>query len=357
MRAAAAAAGAIALAAVAAPRLPVPKTVHTGSGPVSAIAQDGNLLGWVDADDTGCNAVHVLQADGTTATTPQPEDGSMTCHWDVDTGATRLALAAGASAAVWTLHEAGGAPVDYVMSATLGGPETRVDRLAHSSDGTGFWLGGVAGGGTTLAYSVADVEYVDKLGCLSGGSCKRTIAGGGIHLVSDGEERLLPGSRPALELATAAGRIAYVQAAAAATGPPVAARRAPVRVVAATTGATVCSVRPRGVPLALALTPNVLALLTRSGKHDLVSWYGSTTGTQLGSLRVSRNAAPELAASNRLAVYRVGHTLRGITLRTGRARTLVHTPSPPLDFSLAGSQLAWGENRGGTSRVRVLVVG
>lgn len=356
MRAAAAAAGAIALAAVAAPRLPVPKTVHTARGPVAAVAQDGDLLAWLDADATGCNAVHVLQADGSTVTTPEPEAGSMTCHWDVATAATRLALAAGASAALWTLHEAGGAPVDYVMSATLGGPETRVDRLSHASDDTGLWLGGVAGGGTTLAYSAADVEYADKMACLSGGSCKRKIAGGGVYVVSGGQERLLPGSRPALALATAAGRIAYVQAAAAPIGPPVASGRLPVRVVAATSGAAVSSVRPQGFPLALALAPNVLALLTRNGKHDLVTWYGATTGLQLGSLRVSSSAAPALAASNRLVVYRVGRTLRGISLRTGRARTLAQTPAPPLDFSLSGSQLAWGENRAATSRVRVLVV-
>jgi hypothetical protein len=352
----AAAAGAIALAAVAAPRAPVPQTLHSGQGRVAAVTQDGQLLAWLDAAESGCNAVHVLGSDGDKLTAPKPAAASMTCRWDVSDGKPQLALAAGASSVLWTLHQGGGAALDYVMTAGIGEPEERVDKLAHGSDGTGLWLGGVAGDGTTLAYSVADVEYADKLSCLSGGSCKRVIAGGGIHLVSQGQEKLLPGSKPALALSASDGRIAYVQAAFAPAGPPLANGRLPVRVVSASSGTVVSSIQPQGVPLAIALAPDVLAVLTRSGTGDRVSWFDATAGTPLGGVSVSPNAAPELAANNHAIVYRVGRVLRGISLRTDRIRTLARATVTPLEFTLAGPRLAWGENRSATSRIRAVLL-
>lgn len=361
MRAAAAAAGAIALAAVGGARAALPQTAHSGHEPVAAIAQDGRLLAWLAAGGNGCNTIRVLGARGATMRAPQPAAGSMTCHWDVGDGMPQLALAAGASAVLWTLHEGSAAATDYVMTAGLGGPEVRVDRLAHASDGTGLWLGGIAGAGITLAYSVVDVEYVNKLGCLSGTApCKRRIAGGGIRVVTEGEGRLLPGSRPALELAASDGRIAYVQAAAVPSGPPAApvpTSHLPVEVVDATSGAPLSSVRPLGVPLAIALSPDVLAVLWRSRNLEIVSWYDATSGTKLGSVPVSPLAAPELAASNRLVVYRVGRLLRGISLRTGRIRKLARAAVTPTGLTLSGSRLAWAENRGATDRVRTLAVG
>jgi hypothetical protein len=350
----AAAAGAIALATVAGPHAPAVQTVHTGHGRVAAVTQDGQLLAWLDDAGSGCNSVHVLGARGATETAPKPATASMTCRWDVGDGRPQLALAATSSQALWTLHEGGDSPLDYVMTASLDGPEMRVDKLAHGSDGTGLWLGGLAGAGTTLAYSFADVEYVDKLACLSGGSCKRKIAGGGIRIVADGQEKPLPGSRPALALAASAGRIAYVQATAAPSGPPVPSDRLPVRIVSAATGDPVSSVQPHGVPLAIALSPDVLALLTRSLNVEVVSWYDASSGTQLGSVPVSPQAANALAASDRAIVYRVGRTLRAISVRTGRIRTLAKAAVAPLGFTLAGSRLAWAENRGATNRIRAL---
>jgi len=357
VRAAAAAAGAIALAALGAPRAALPQTAYAGHGRVAAVAQDGRLLAWLAADGSGCNVVDVLGVRGATMHAPLPAADSMTCHWDVSDGNPKLAVATGASAVLWTLHQGGGTTVDYVMTAPLNGPESRVDRLAHASDGTGLWLGGVAGAGTTLAYSAADVEYANQLGCLSGGSCKRRIAGGGVYVVSGGEERVLPGSRPALGLAASSGRIAYIQAAAAPAGPPVANARLPLQVVSATGGSAVCSAQPHGVPLAIALAPDVLAVLARSGKSDRVSWYDASSCAALGSTTVPEGAAPGLVANDHLAVFRVGRTLRGISLRTGKVRTLARATSAPVDLTLAGPRLAWAENRGDTSRVRTLSVG
>jgi hypothetical protein len=353
VRAAAAAAGLLAVASVSVTGAPATRTVRVGRDPIAAFTQDGGMLAWLGVGGADCNSVRVLTAGGSRLTAPQPADDSMTCHWDVEHGHPELALAAGSSSALWTLHEGGGVSTDFVMAAGLGGREVRVDRLAHDSDGTGLWLGGLAGSGTTLAYSVADVEYANEMACLSGGSCRRKIAGGGVHVVANGTERLLPGTKPALAISTAAGRVAYVQAAAGATG-PVPSARLPLRIVDAKSGQPVCSIRPGGEPLAVSLASDVLAVLTRSGDTDRISWYDATRCTRLGRIRVVIHTAPELAASNRLVVYRVGRVLRGIALPSRRVRTLVRAAVPPVGFSLAGRSLAWAENRATGGRIRVL---
>src|SRR5689334_4599265 len=96
----------------------------------------------------------------------------MTCHWDLTDGQPELAFAAGMSTALWTLHESGPAPFDWVVAASVGGPERQLERLAHASDGTGKWLGGVAGAGRALGYSWDEVEYVDKVACCPGPSLR-----------------------------------------------------------------------------------------------------------------------------------------------------------------------------------------
>ena len=318
---------------------------------IAAFAQDGPFLAWFAPSAKSCNVVHVLAlANGGQVRLPDETANApnVTCHWVV-VPPVRLALAESADNVLWTLREPAPVPFDYVLGAGGADPlERRFAEVAHGKTGIGLWLGGVAGAGTTLAYSAADVEYANQLGCLSGGSCKRRIAGGGVYVVSGGEERVLPGSRPALGLAASSGRIAYIQAAAAPAGPPVANARLPLQVVSATGGSAVCSAQPHGVPLAIALAPDVLAVLARSGKSDRVSWYDASSCATLGSTTVPEGAAPGLVANDHLAVFRVGRTLRGISLRTGKVRTLARATSAPVDLTLAGPRLAWAENRGDT---------
>jgi hypothetical protein len=324
---------------------------------VDALAQDGRVVAWLASGGRKCNAVHLLD-DGKTELVPSPAAGSMTCHWDLADEQPQLALAANDSAVLWTLHENGPFPVDYVLGAHAGGPERRLDRLAHASNGTGLWLGGVAGGGSTLAYSFVDVEYVDKISCLSGGICRRWIADGGIRTSSGGDVTLLPGAGPALQLAIAAGRLAYIAASRVeASGAPAANGSAAIEVVDATSGAPVCAVSPLGVPVAIGLAPRVLAVLTRHGRQNRISWYDATDGAQLGSVPVGRHTAPQLVTSNRIAVYRTGRTLRGIVLRTGRSRRLATITGTLSGLTLEGGSLIWAENRGVGSRIRMLTVG
>jgi hypothetical protein len=352
-----AAAGLLALAGAAAAGTSQPQTLLRSPGPVDAITQDGRAVAWLASGGSKCNAVHVVGPKGS-GTMPQPSSTSMTCHWNLAAGRSQLAFASGVSSALWTLHESGSVRFDYVLSAREHGSEQQIDRLAHASDGTGWWLAGVAGAGTTLAYSKVDVEYVDKLGCLKGGSCKKKIAGGGIYTVSDGQATELPASPPALELAAAGNRIAYVPATAVAkSGAPAPNRSAAVVIVDAHKGTVVSQAQPDGLPLAIALSPHVLAILTRHGHHDRVSWYAAGNGEKLGSSAVPRSTAPQLTASNRVVVYRVGRLLRGIALGSSHTRKLARTAPNAVGPSLLRHRLVWAENTAKDARIRELFLG
>ena len=350
--------GLLALAGVAAaaPATPPITTIEHTPAPVEALAQDGGQLAWLAGDGNKCNTVHMTVA-GTTAVLPQPPNGSMTCHWNLSAGAERLAIASGASAALWTLHEKGS---DFVMTAQTGGKEFKVDRLAHESNGTGWWLGGTTGQGTSLAYSSVDVEYIDPLACASGGSCKKKIAGGGIELVAGGQNTPLANSLPALDVAASNGRIAYIPATTVKkSGAPSASPSAPVPVLDISDGTVVSEANPVGVPLAIGLAPHVLAVLSRGtpkARSLRLTWYDPSTGQKLGEVAVSGDTAPELAVTDQDIVFHFVRNLRAVVLATGSVRSLGKTAPAHLGLSLDGTRLVWAENGRKSGRIRALSV-
>jgi hypothetical protein len=335
-------------------------TAHTlrksPGGPIAAIAENNGVAAWFTASTKGCNVVHILSPGKHDRSLPQPSSGP-TCHWSLKDTQPQLAVAARMSTAIWTLHQSGPSPADLIMSASIGGPERLLTRLAHASDGTGDWLEGVAGAGHTLAYSWDDVEYVDPDACLSHGMCKQKIADGGIRLVTRTDVNELPGAEPALQLAAAAGRIAYVPATVVKSGRPTVSLKNTLRIVDAVTGDQLGQASIKGIPVAIALSSEMLAVLTASGPHDRISWFSATDGTKLGDAVVSANAAPQLAASNRLIVYRVGRLLRAISTRAGRNGKLVKTGLNYVGLALARDRLIWAQNHGTTGRLRALTVG
>jgi hypothetical protein len=338
-----------------------PPEVHTlrksTTGPIAAIAQDGSSIAWLSSSAKACDAIHVLAPGTPDQVFPQPSSTSMTCHWDLTDGQPQLAVAARASMALWTLHESGPAPFDFVLAAPFGGAERQVDRLAHASDGTGNWLEGVAGSGKILAYSWADDEYVDKLACLSGGSCKRKIADGGIRVVTPTGVHTLPKAQPALQLAAAAGRIAYIPATRVPANRPAASTNSPIYVVDGVSGSAVSQTFVRGVPAAIALSAHVLAVLTQRGPRDRLSWFSPTTGTRLGTVVVSARAAPQIAAGDQLIVYRVYRSLYGVSTATGHIKPLGKAALNTVGPTIGKGQLVWAENHGSGGRLRALVAG
>jgi hypothetical protein len=359
VRALLATAGLLVLTGSAAAGSPTAHTLRKSTtGPIEAVAQDFYSAAWFTLGGTkGCDEIHVLSPGKPDRILPPPTPDSTTCSWDLTDGTSQLAYAARMSTALWTLHGSGPAPFDYVLAASIGGPERQLNRFAHASDGTGKWLGYVAGSGNTLAYSWNDVEYIDKLGCLSGGNCRRKIADGGIRVVTKTSDTALPEVGPALQLATAAGRIAYVPATRVPANKPGASTDGSVNVVDAITGDLLGSASLHGIPAAVALTPHLLVVLTQRGPKDRISWFSATGGPRLGSVLVSHRAAPQITASDQLIVYQVDQTLYGVSTANGSVRALAKTAPTAVGLSLSNGRLLWADNRSDGGRLRALAVG
>ena len=363
MRALLATAGLLVLAGSALAGRPTAHTLRKSQGgPIVAVAQDNNLAAWLTSGTRPCNEVHVMSPGKKDRTLPPSSSDTMTCRWSLDDGQPQLAIAAKMATALWTLHGSGNSSFDQVVAASFGGPERQLERFTHATNGVGDWLGGVAGAGRALAYSWIDVEYVDPVACLSGGSCKQKIADGGIQIVTrQGTKETyapLPGAKPALDLAAAAGRIAYIPAVAAKSGRPSANTNSPLYIVDAVNGDPVGQAAVHGIPIAIALSGRVLAVLTtQNGPRDRISWFSASDGTKLGSVLVSANAAPQLAANDRVVVYRIGHRLREIATRNGQVKTLARTALNYVGLSLSHKRLVWAENHGNTGRLRALATG
>jgi hypothetical protein len=338
---------------------PGPQTIYRdASGPIAAFAADGDLLAWFSAGVHRCNAVHVLSLTGVKVTLPKPGTQNVTCRWSVGAGPVDLAIAERSVGALWTLNQEAQVDLDYVVGADAARPrERRFDQVAHTRAGAGLWLGGIAGSGSTLVYAVTTVAYVDQVACLSGGSCLLKVAGGAIHRIVGRRNPIVRNTGPAVAVAVAAGRVAYIPARGIGTqGLPTASRGAPVPVRSARTGEIVTRIGPSGLPVGIALAAHVLALLERSGERTIIAWYDPVHGTRLGSLRVPRGTSPRIAASDRMIVYSVRRVLHAIDVAPDRVRTLLTTAAAPVGLSVEGNRILWAENLAGRGRIRSLVV-
>jgi hypothetical protein len=351
----------LACSATAAAAKPVAHTLRKSTtGPIEAVAQDNTTAAWLTAGGTKtCNAVHLLSPGKPDRSVPLPSSTGPTCRWTLAAGQSQLAVAARISTAIWSLHETGTPTFDQVIAATVGGPERQLLRFSHATDGTGKWLESVAGAGKTLAYSWDDVEYVNPQACLSGGSCKQKIADGGIRIVTKTADTPLPGSQPALQLAASAGRIAYIPATTVHGGRPYPNNGTTLDIVDAGSGAVVAQPAVGGIPIAIALSPHVLAVLTTQvTAHDRITWFSATTGAKLGSVLVSGGAvAGQLTTSDRVTVYRTGIQLHTASIATRREAKLVTTGQNYVGLALDAGRLVWGENHNGAGRLRALSVG
>jgi hypothetical protein len=338
---------------------------------IDAFAQDDGLVAWFTPGVAkACNAVWVWELGSVKQ--QLPAQGSryhnVTCTWQVPADSpVGLAVAAngGSPALLWTLHEAASRAVkfDYVLGATVAGPnERRFQQVAHTTNGVGLWLGGLAGSDGTLVYSVAQVQYKDQVACLSTpsapGACDFEVSGGGIYrVVGRKQPVLVHGAPPAIEVAASGNDVAYVAAGGAnAAGQPLPSPDVPVEVRDVQTGALLASITPTGTPLAIGLKGNVLALLSRSGKGLSLDWYDVRTGDSSGSVTPPTQTAPELSVGESAIVFRVGRSIRAADIGTGQIRTLATASSTPIGLSVAGNRVAWAENVGGRGRIRALTL-
>jgi hypothetical protein len=361
------------LAAAAAVAAAISHTAHAERQPqtlwilahsrIAAFAQDGRTIGWVASGIAPkCNVVHLQSlAYGVGYDLPSQDARNVTCRfiWG-KRQPVQLALAGGD--ALWSLPQDAPIAVDYLLGAGVGASaraERRFLEIAHTRNGVGQWLGGVAGDGDTLAYTVTSVDFADEAGCLAGDKAKCTLvkAGGGVYVVRGRQPAFVPATGPAVDIATSAGAIAYVPTGGLErSGRPRPSADLPISVVSTSTGAQISSVVPQGVPLAIALTPSVLATLERTPLGTRLAWYDRTSGRIRGSLPVPNATAPALTANDQLIVFHVGRSLRAAYVASHRTRLLARAAATPVGLSLEGSRLAWAENLPGRSRVQVLYV-
>jgi hypothetical protein len=348
-----------------------PKTIYAApSGTIAAFAQDRQVLAWFAPSTKGCNKVWELSLDsGASVSLPDesPATPNVTCSWDVT---PPVSLALSGTDALWTLREKQATlPFDYVLGAGAGADtrERRFQEITHTRKGPGLWLGGIAGNtvrsdGQTvgsLVYGVAQVSYVDEIGCLSGGSCQMKLAGGGVYsVVGRPPGNLIANTRAAVAVAVSGPTLAYIPAATAGPqGTPVASADQPIEILDVTTGVSIAHAMPSGTPLALALAPHVLVTLERTATGSLkLAWYSATTGVDIGSIDVPPATALDISANDQIAVFRTGRFLHVLTFATGHSRTVAQTVGTPIGVSLAGSRLAWAENVKGRGRIRALYV-
>ncbi len=340
---------------------------------IQAFAQDGDLLAWFEPSTKKCNSVWVWQLGSAKVKLPAQgaKSHNVTCRWQVPAGSpVGLALAnnGGRPAALWTLRESASQAIrfDYVLGATLANEnERRFEQVAHATHGAGLWLGGVAGNDGSLVYSVIKVAYHDQVACLSAPksahACELEVTGGGVYRVV-GRKPPAPvkGGAPAVALAVSGGDVAYVPAAETATadGRPLASADIPVEIRDVATGSLVASVTPSGTPIAVGLSPAVLALLGRTSAGEVVlSWYDTATGKLLHSLPVKSTASPEIGVGTTAIVYRVGREIKTVDMRTLHVRTITTAASSPIGLSIAGDRIAWAENVDGRGRIRAVTIG
>jgi hypothetical protein len=329
-------------------------------GSVKAFAQDGQTIAWFAAGPT-CNVVHLQSLQfGVGYDLPRQTEHNVTCKfvWSRD-HPIELALAGGH--ALWSLPQSSPLPLDYLLGAGVSASERAERRFleaAHNTRGVGQWLGGIAGSGTTLAYAVTSVDWEDEAGCLAGTApCTLTKSGGGVYVVRGRQPVHIPGTGPAVAVATGGGNIAYVPTGRLQkNGRPQPTADLPIAIVDPGSGQEIASVVPQGVPIALAMSTHVLATLERTPLGLRLAWYDAETGHARGSIPVPGTTSAVLTTSDQLVVFRVGLSIRGVSVATHRSRLIAKAAATPVGLSLEGGRLAWAENLDGRSRIRAVYV-
>lgn len=337
---------------------------------IAAFAQDGGLVAWFAPGAKPCNEVWLWQLGSAKQSLPAQGPGyhNVTCDWQVPPGSpVGLAVASngGAPALLWSLHESASRSLkfDYVLGTTVADPnERRFQEVAHASHGAGLWLAGVAGGGGTLVYAVAQVAYKNQLDCLSTpkapGACDLKVVGGSIYRIVGRKAPVQIAAIASVAVAVAGDMVAFVPAAGSTTtdGHPLASPGVPVEVRDADTGALVASVSPDGTPLAIALSDGTLALLGQTGGKVVLSWYELPSGSPAGSVTLPAKTAPALSAGDGAIVFRIGRSIRWVDVATKKVHTVAKAAGTPIGLSIAGRRVAWAENVAHRGRIRAVTI-
>jgi hypothetical protein len=262
----------------------------------------------------------------------------------------QFALASGRT--LWNTVESGNFVYNTLLTASPGGKPRRVAELIFEiGDGTGDYLGMVAGDGPTLVFSSVRAD-VDPPTCDVGGGdiCGLVVESGRVWRVVGAKRVAVPGTPPTFLLAAWQRRIAVV----AADGVFVRRRAGrTVEVRDAVTGRLVSSSTPVGKVQALALAPTYVALLVAGPAGRRVERRYAATGALVGSTRVS-STVDRISASSRGVVFAVDRAIRLLDARTGRIRTIATARSKPVGVSIESNRVVWAERARGRTFIRAL---
>ncbi len=342
-----AALAAVCLAAAVAPtagsaarRPPRPTTVFTAAGRIVAFAQDGPRIAWISGGDRSRRCAWAVRV----RTLPGARENELTraagptCRHRMQLAAGTVPLALAGRAAVWALPNSGNTTHVRVVAGALGQRERQLAELAYANSNyeEGDHLGGVAGDGSTLAYSTYRIRVEDVEDCELQGVCPTVIAGGGVWRVVGRARRQLRETPPASVVAASERKLVLARASTDGTGL--------VEVRHARSGALVRAFDVGGSVRAVALWRGWTAVLVRDSRGFRVERRFTQTGSLVGTTRVPPNTAAQLSVFGNRIVFRVGRAIRAINAETGKVSTLARAASRPIGLSLEGRRLAWAEN-------------
>jgi hypothetical protein len=336
-------------------------TLLTTKTPIRAFAQEAGRIAWiggkwhVDVRGTGRRPKTILVG----SAHPSPRGA----------GGPSVQLALAGSRVLWTSH-GGGNDFETALWARKAGSRSRARIVfltaADREERTGSYFGGLAGIGSTLAYTTVQYDCVDPGDCTA--LAAKPFPASGTFLL-DGtswNSRVpVPNAPGALALAVSGGRIAMLPAPTRmeatqvgdVSSPSLAAPGTPVEIRDTATGAVVAQFTPPGTVRALALSGSVAAVVDDlGGGTTAIERYDASTGAWLGTttgLAVDNS----LAVSGHTLVFSVGkRKIEAIDATTGAPRVLAVSPGAPIGLSVVGKRVAWAVNGHGQGRVLALTL-
>lgn len=344
---------AVLLCATAASSAPAPQTIVAERGLIRGFARDGQHIGWATYRPRAkCfSAVTHRRLNGGVATSLVSRSG-FTCGHEVGLQLVlRLPFAVAGNQALWVLSESGNDVYDHVIHGVVGRPDRELDLFRYSaSNYDGDRFADLAGAGRTLVYGWYEVVITDD-SCA--GECRWEVRKGGVRRVVNRRPVTIPGTPPALLVATNGPRVAIVPAQGEATRFGIPYERRGVEVRDVESGRVVSSFRARRNVLDLALGDKVVAVLI--GGPLRIQLYNARSGQFLGSVSVPRETTAIAASGGRL-VLEARREIHLLDLETGRLRRVVEARSNPLGASVAGDRVSWAQNVDGLGYVRSLAV-
>jgi hypothetical protein len=241
----------------------------------------------------------------------------------------------------------------YVASPAL--KKKALDGIEDDYSAVGRFLTGMASDGTEIVYSLVTVVANDFDACFSDEeqtsavTCQFRTKAGVVKRVVGANAIPIPHVPPTYALDVFNRRLAVVPADLRFGHDGMPRRSIEVRDVR--TGSLVLRTRTLREPRAVAISEDVLAVLTGSQKARWVESFDARTGRSLGRVAVPRMTVDQIDAAGSVAVTLSGREIRVVRPFIRRSGVLAVSRMPyPSDFSIEGGRVAWVESPGSNAK-------